>query len=236
MAQVDRSDGGAATPTRPDRGWSLDFSASRRIGTTLGAVALTIAAAIAPATTLAGYDPASDVNSMFNTTAYTGATAWWAAGYTGQGVDVAVIDTGVSQVDGLDGSGKVVYGPDLSLRIAGPEPDQPRHERPRHVHGRADRGQEPRLPRHGSRRADRVGQGRRRGRWHRCQPGHRGDRLGRPASQRRRSQHPDHQPVVRHQLGAGLPRRPAGLRRRAGLESRASSSSPRAATTASRTT
>jgi serine protease AprX len=120
MAQVDRSDGGMATPTRPDRGWSLDFSASRRIGTTLGAVALTIAAAIAPATTLAGYDPASDVNSMFNTTAYTGATAWWAAGYTGQGVDVAVIDTGVSPVDGLDGSGKVVYGPDLSFESQAP--------------------------------------------------------------------------------------------------------------------
>ena len=31
------------------------------------------------------YDPATDVNSMFNTTQYTGATAWWNAGYTGAG-------------------------------------------------------------------------------------------------------------------------------------------------------
>ena len=129
--QVDRPEGGLAPSARPgpdrgwslnasdrpsaDKGWSLDFSASRRIGATVGATLLTIAAAIAPATTLAGYDPAADVNSMLNTTAYTGATAWWDAGYTGRGVDVALIDTGISPVDALAGSAKVVYGPDLSL-------------------------------------------------------------------------------------------------------------------------
>ncbi len=37
-----------------------------------------------------------------------------ALGYTGQGIDVAVIDTGVAPVPGLDGTGKVLYGPDLS--------------------------------------------------------------------------------------------------------------------------
>jgi serine protease AprX len=122
MSQVDRSDGGSAPPTRTpaDRGWSLDFTGARRIGATLGATALTIAAAIAPATTLAAYDPAADVNSMLNTTAYTGASAWWSAGYTGQGVDVALIDTGVSPVNGLDASGKVVYGPDLSFESQAP--------------------------------------------------------------------------------------------------------------------
>ena len=76
---------------------------------------------------------------MANTTAYTGATAWWDAGYTGKGVDVALIDTGVSRVDGLAGAGKVVYGPDLSLESQAPDLAQPRHERPRHVHGRAHR-------------------------------------------------------------------------------------------------
>jgi serine protease AprX len=132
----DRPAGGNAPPARPgpdhgwslnasdrpssDRGWSLDFAASRRIGATVGATLLTIAAAIAPATTLAAYDPAADVNSMLNTTAYTGATAWWDAGYTGRGVDVALIDTGVSPVDALAGSGKVVYGPDLSLESQAP--------------------------------------------------------------------------------------------------------------------
>src|SRR5204863_7683121 len=62
----------------------------------------------------AAYSPATDPNSMFSTTAYTGAQAWWAAGLTGKGVDVALIDSGVSPVDGLNSPGKIVYGPDLS--------------------------------------------------------------------------------------------------------------------------
>jgi serine protease AprX len=45
----------------------------------------------------------------------TGASAMWNAGYTGRGVDVAVIDSGIVPVDGLARSGKVVYGPDLTL-------------------------------------------------------------------------------------------------------------------------
>ncbi len=35
-------------------------------------------------------------------------------GYTGQGIDVALIDSGVTPVDGLNAPGKVLYGPDLS--------------------------------------------------------------------------------------------------------------------------
>src|SRR4029078_13410499 len=82
---------------------------------------LMIAGAIAPAATLAAvYDPAADVNSMVNTTASIGATAWWAAGYTGKGVDVAVIDTGVSPVVCLAGASKVVYGADLSFESQAP--------------------------------------------------------------------------------------------------------------------
>ena len=45
----------------------------------------------------------------------TGAASMWDAGYTGAGVDVAVIDSGVVPVDGLRTPGKVVYGPDLSF-------------------------------------------------------------------------------------------------------------------------
>jgi hypothetical protein len=56
-----------------------------------------LAVAVAVASTLAllhggatwgatGYDPASDMNSMFNTTAYSGAAAFWNAGFTGKGV------------------------------------------------------------------------------------------------------------------------------------------------------
>jgi serine protease AprX len=45
----------------------------------------------------------------------TGAAAMWDAGYTGAGVDVAVIDSGVVPVEGLDTAGKIVEGPDLSF-------------------------------------------------------------------------------------------------------------------------
>ena len=68
----------------------------------------------------AQYDPATDANSMYNTTLYSGAQAWWNAGYTGKGVDVALIDTGVSPVAGLDAPGKMIDGPDLSLESQAP--------------------------------------------------------------------------------------------------------------------
>jgi serine protease AprX len=50
----------------------------------------------------------------------TGASAMWDAGYTGKGVDVAVIDSGVVPVEGFKTAGKVVYGPDLTLESNGP--------------------------------------------------------------------------------------------------------------------
>jgi len=80
----------------------------------LAAVALSLFCAGASwgATT---YDPATDANSLDNITTLTGAQAWWDAGYTGKGIDVAVIDSGVVPVAGLDATGKVVNGPDLSL-------------------------------------------------------------------------------------------------------------------------
>jgi serine protease AprX len=122
MLQVDRPDGGTARPTRTpaDRGWSLDLTASTRFGASLTALILVFA--LAPVASLAsGYDPSTDVNSMYNTTQYSGATAWWNAGYSGKGVDVALIDTGVSPVAGLAGAGKIVYGPDLSLESQSPD-------------------------------------------------------------------------------------------------------------------
>jgi serine protease AprX len=69
----------------------------------------------------ATYDPSTDLYSMYNLTSQMGAPAWWKAGYTGKGIDVAVIDTGVSPVQGLNGTGKVVYGPDLSLESQAPK-------------------------------------------------------------------------------------------------------------------
>jgi serine protease AprX len=66
------------------------------------------------------YDPASDPYSMQNITAGDGTQAWWNAGDTGKGVDVALIDTGVTPVPALNGPGKVINGPDLSLESQNP--------------------------------------------------------------------------------------------------------------------
>jgi serine protease AprX len=44
-----------------------------------------------------------------------GAKQYWEKGFTGKGVDVAVIDSGVAPVEGLRTAGKVVHGPDLSF-------------------------------------------------------------------------------------------------------------------------
>jgi serine protease AprX len=62
-----------------------------------------------------GYDPQADPGSWLNTAQSIKAAAFWNAGYTGKGVGVAVIDSGVAPVQGLTGPGKVVNGPDLSF-------------------------------------------------------------------------------------------------------------------------
>ncbi|HET6794523.1 MAG TPA: S8 family serine peptidase, partial [Acidimicrobiales bacterium] len=61
----------------------------------------------------ADYSAAGDGYSLYSITAGTGAQAMWQAGYTGAGVGVALIDSGVAPVEGLDRN--VVYGPDLSF-------------------------------------------------------------------------------------------------------------------------
>jgi serine protease AprX len=49
-----------------------------------------------------------------------GAQQAWQSGATGSGIDVAVLDTGVTPVAGLDGANKLVYGPDLSFDSQNP--------------------------------------------------------------------------------------------------------------------
>jgi len=61
------------------------------------------------------YDPTTDANSLYNVGTMDGARAYWNAGYTGQGVDVALVDSGVTPVNGLSAAGKLVNGPDLSF-------------------------------------------------------------------------------------------------------------------------
>ncbi len=68
----------------------------------------------------AAYAPTTDAGSLYTTTIQTGAQAYWKAGYTGKGVDVAVIDTGTAPVPGLATAGKLVNGPDLSFESQAP--------------------------------------------------------------------------------------------------------------------
>lgn len=68
-------------------------------------------------------DPKKDPGSLYTITEAIGARDVWkredAAGraITGRGVTVAVVDSGVSAVPGLDAPGKVVQGPDLSFEV-----------------------------------------------------------------------------------------------------------------------
>ena len=53
--------------------------------------------------------------SLFHLADTVQAKQLWAEGWSGAGVDVAVVDSGVVPVDGLRAAGKVVNGPDLSF-------------------------------------------------------------------------------------------------------------------------
>ena len=68
-----------------------------------------------------------DPGSLYTITDAIGARGVWGANdasgqaVTGRGVTVAVLDSGVSAVPGLDAPGKVIQGPDLSLEANGAE-------------------------------------------------------------------------------------------------------------------
>ncbi len=59
------------------------------------------------------YNPSADTGSLYNVATQIGATSYWNAGYTGQGVDVAVIDSGVAPSKYF--GKRLVNGRDLSF-------------------------------------------------------------------------------------------------------------------------
>src|SRR3954447_6187518 len=67
-----------------------------------------------------GYDVTGDDGSLYNIGQITRATNAWNSHVTGQGVDVALIDSGVAPVQGLT-SGNVLDGPDLSFESQTPQ-------------------------------------------------------------------------------------------------------------------
>jgi serine protease AprX len=73
-----------------------------------------------------GYDATRDPGSLYTITKSIGARSVWnqvdshGRHITGQGVTVALLDSGAQPVTGLDASGKLVFGPDLSLEGSDP--------------------------------------------------------------------------------------------------------------------
>jgi serine protease AprX len=106
-------------------------SLSRELGVIQGFAAVIPAWALEPLVQLRGvnsvtpdgsirllsstYSPTSDVASLYNTAGITEARYMWSKGFTGKGVDIALIDTGIAPVEGLKTPGKVVNGPDISF-------------------------------------------------------------------------------------------------------------------------
>jgi serine protease AprX len=76
------------------------------------AVASAAAGLLIPSSASAAGTPLPDMAAVGQVV---GAPSAWAAGATGHGVDVAMVDTGVTPVPGLNGPNKLVYGPDLSF-------------------------------------------------------------------------------------------------------------------------
>ncbi|HWH33030.1 MAG TPA: S8 family serine peptidase, partial [Egibacteraceae bacterium] len=62
-----------------------------------------------------GYDPSADPHALHALVRVIGARQFYDEGWTGAGVDVALIDSGVAAVAGLDQPGGLLHGPDLSF-------------------------------------------------------------------------------------------------------------------------
>ncbi len=93
----------------------VPVSAITTLRSAKGVTGVTVDARLSPQSVLPGtsYEQTSTTNSIYSTTLITGAQEYWKRGFTGAGVDVAVIDTGVLVQNGLNG--RVVNGPDLSF-------------------------------------------------------------------------------------------------------------------------
>jgi serine protease AprX len=67
-----------------------------------------------------GWDASLDLGSMYSLEKNNGIQAAWTRGITGNGVTVALVDTGIAPVPGLDAGDKIVNGPDLSFEGQSP--------------------------------------------------------------------------------------------------------------------
>ena len=109
------------TPARWRRRTAAAAAALAALGCSLG----TLSSGAATATPLdssdgLGYDPLANKGSLWHIAKSVGAHGSYKNGLTGKGVGVALIDTGVTEVPGLD-TGNVFHGPDLSFDSQDPE-------------------------------------------------------------------------------------------------------------------
>jgi serine protease AprX len=77
------------------------------------AVSMMALAPLPPSQSPPTFNAATDAGSLYTVETLTGVRNWWSK-YTGAGIDVALVDSGVAPVNGLDAAGKVVNGPDLT--------------------------------------------------------------------------------------------------------------------------
>ena len=97
---------------------AVDLLAGRRdvAAVTPNATVRLEAAGWEDATSLGNYNPNTFDGSMYRVAqSVVKADEYWKAGYTGAGIDIALIDSGVVPVEGLVQPGKVINGPDLSF-------------------------------------------------------------------------------------------------------------------------
>ena len=84
-------------------------------------------------------NPGTGKGTSYDVTRAIGARTLWEQGYTGSGVDVALIDSGVAPVEGLSAPGQVLHGPDLSWESQAENLEVSRHLRARDPYGRPHR-------------------------------------------------------------------------------------------------
>jgi subtilisin family serine protease len=100
---------------------TVPVSALVRLQGAAGVVSVTPNRPVALQTFNGDFDPERDYGSLFRAARVLDAEKAWDHGLTGRGVDVALLDSGVAPVKGLDGPGKVVNAIDLSAEAAHPE-------------------------------------------------------------------------------------------------------------------
>lgn len=93
--------------------WAIDAVAAGH-----GVAALTRDGQVHFNTAGSDFDPTTTMGSLYNTARAIGATDLWRRGITGEGIDVAVIDTGVNP--DADFAGRLLNGPDLSFDSQSP--------------------------------------------------------------------------------------------------------------------